>query len=892
MSCRACGGETSTSPCPVCGWPLDSPHLGPQEVGHVVKVSGGLLSKIGVSLPTRDPGSVFVLVKGTEAEPMSTDKFNALERVTFDCPSVNSSAGRLLAASLAADGKQFKAKWDNEVLIEAARASATIDVASRRGAVRDWLALGQDEHVKSLALSATEVTWCQALLAATDGDLPAVVDHLGRLPTEGYADRAMLLLSLVEGLLADDNLHERARALVEPFIQTRVDARALAAVLGPSTYTERLAAARALLASPAVNRSEAEDVLRLADGIDGNGPKKPLDPGRFPAVQALAVYKAGMAGAASDPDAEWLLPCGLPLYDDLVDHGSLTTEGLRRVRLQNQPFFYISARVDPSGLTDEQLQLVSHTSELARRAYIRRDARLLAKLPEQDPDVQHYAAMLARRNDGTVQRDQLRKPVREVLEHVDRYKEALKESGSAEPPEEMLTDSSCWWMVSDEAVHGRIRLSTIQRERAPAFAAWLDLCEIQSCIWAFDWTAARDLADRLLQRVSDERVEDEIRSMAAYAHFQLFNDGPAFDLLRQALEGRFTQNLVINASVVASELGSEVGIPMLVEVYNESRDPEVGINALRKGIRLWLVDEKADTLPAPLSSAIRNALARPQSDATLLDFVRFCCNHDREWLAGGPPISAGTSAQKDMVQFYETQARAGLPHTQEALDDVAAQLVEIHHRPPVPAWAAKELSELVDWLMDNVHVKFGEAAGLAKTIEVLLEGEVLSLPQGLVLGPQAGAHLAVSFKESDGSTLAQHAEQTFLFRPLEVYLNQKEMLPDGSREWVGEEMTRCLTVATNSLAIVTSNEMDEFVRAWNNLVEREHWDQQNRLSILRQERELLNQMKQSVSRCSYYEQQLRRLRFAMTEGQRQILTDIQHQIDQWNNELARLGSTL
>lgn len=898
MWCRSCGLESAATPCSNCNTPIEGPSTGADWVGVVVKVSGGLLAKTGIALPTPptpSPGAsvpangVSVLVKGTEPTVMEPEAFYALERIVTPGPEMSSAPGRLMAALAASDRRDVKAKWDRELVAAAAMALAQDSWGSRRAAAADWLLLSLDDEVQELGLTESELVWIRALLAARQGDVSTTIAQLGLLPSDGYGERANLLLSMADQILPQEDLHTTVAALLEPFAAERADGRALVAALGDTTPDEPLAATRALIGT--LRPMGSDELARLADGIDGELSQHPSEPEEFAATQALAVYRSGMSGEAVDDDAGWLIAGHLALYDDLIDRGTLSDKCLANVRLLNDPLHYVTARLDPARLDDGQLQAMGHVAELARRAYTVGDARTLAQLPAEHEAVRHYKALLDVKETGDARRENLRSEARQMLEELDAYRAELKEAPGSPPPGKVLNDPSCWAALAQEARAGRIALSADLRQRAPDFAAWLDLCEIESCIWALDWTEARNLSDALLQRVTDERLSDEIQNMAAYAQYQLNNETTALRLLESALQGRFSMNLVINTSVVASELGSEMAAPILVQVYEEAADPAVGIRALSKAIGLWLDDDQSETPPPSLVGALRNALARPLPDDSHLTFVRFAANHDQEWLAGDPPINAKSQAQKDVSQFYETKVHALLPGHTESLTDVAARLVEIHRKTPVPSWAAQELEDMVGALMDGVHVPFGEAPGLASIIEVFLGGDVLTTPQALILGPQAGAHLAASFQESDGSTLSDNAERVFLFDPLDLYLREKASLPDGARESVGEELARCFGMAFLSLMNVTGNKVDQFGRAWEQLVQRESWDHQNRMSILRQERGILDEIGQWVKRCGRYNDEIRRLGPALGE-RKEMIDDFQQRIDRWSNEIARLRSLL
>lgn len=887
--CRSCGLTAYGASCTACGISLAAPEPGAAHVGTVVKVSGGLLSKFGVVLPPEGDGSMNVLVKGSSPSGVSAEDFSKME-VQSSSMSLTSAAGRLLGANADSDLKAVKGKWERSTVREIALQLAGKDMGSRRAAAMDFLELTDSEAFESLELSVTEKMWIRGLYAAERGDLEQAVARFEELSAPSYAARVDVLFALAVPLLGATDLHKRVCAILEPFGPESIKARALLAALGTATWNARVTAAKEIANTLfTADSRDSEEFTRLIDGLAEGVGARPTDPDALPITQALAVYRDGAAGHSIDADAGWLISAQLPLYDDLIDSGGLSAEGIENLKVLNAPWAYLVARLDAGRLNEDQLKSIDHVAELARRRYLAGDMAGLAALPD-GPDVAHYRALLTLRNTGDCDREALRPRARELLTSIDLYRVRLEEGNAGLPPSEVLEDPSSWRALYPEARTGKIKITPVEREKWPEFASWLDLCEIQSCVFAKDWTSVRDLSSRLIGQVQLERIRDEVHNMAAYAEYQMGNFSAAMDHLTSALEGDRTEGLVVNASIVASELGSEYAAEYLARVYNEAETPTVGVRALQKGISLWLQDPDTDTPPVTLVTAIRSALARPMGDDAFLSMVRFVEAWDTEWLASAPPISAATSVQKDVVLYFEIAARAGLQQYSESLVDMTKKLVEFNQRPSVEEWARRELERLVDRFMAWVHVPFGEGAYLASAIDVLMSSSMLTLPQRLILGPQAGAHLAVHFQEERKGTLMPADEKAYFFDSIEMFLADKTQLPDGAREWVGEELTRCLLIAQQALVIVTSEQFDEFASTWDALVARERWDQQNRTTILRQERSILQSMSNMVDRCALYDQQNRRL--PLNADQKDHLRDMRHQIDEWKNLIARLGSYL
>jgi hypothetical protein len=887
--CRACGATSNgQGTCAICATDLVAPDPGPPVVGKVVKLPSKLTTKLAIVIAS-DAESVSLLGKGEAIQTATFVDYESLEAIQVPGPAVISAPGRLMAARLAAGVGAIKGKWSDTKVAAVAVAFADRDVATRRAAAYDWMALGLYDYVDSLGLSPTEMVWAKALFAARSGDVASALHGLGYLPGGLYPGKIDILVKLIDPILADPELTNAAAVIAEPYSEQGAVARAIVSVLKQSTHGVRLQSLSDVLESSLVDPGLRGELARLAKGIKEGGAEHPQAPGVLPATKALAVYRQGLAGAIVDRDSAWLLPVRLPLYDDLVDSGALTSAAVGQLRLKNRPLRYITARLDPSGLTLDQLQEVSHRAELARRHYLARDGASMANLPRDDPDVRHYTALLEIRSTGNGRCDDLRPSSRDAFEALEQYLGALSARRGDPPPPVVLADPSTWKLLLKQSLAGRIHLDSESRARHPRFAAWIDLCEVEATIFAKDWSAAIELGQGLLSFVTEERLRDEIQNQMAYAHYQLGNHRAAIDLLNDALTGRHTEALIVNASIVASELGSDFASSFFARVYEDAENPVVGIEALRKAIGLWLSDPDSPTVPVPLIMSIRTALARPAQEDVLKQLAGFASRHDREWMAGGPPISMLTKAHSDIATFYVTLARAQLPDYKEDLTSVAQVLASIHHQDPVPEWAQTELATMTESLMDGVHVKFGEAAHLAPTIKVLINAGVLDLNQGLVLAPQAGAHLAM-VRSDNNMSLDPKEERLFFWEPVDLYLKERNNIPPGAREWVAEEIYRCVGVSTIWLLGQTEKVAEQFGREWDALVARERWDQQNYGSILHEEKRLLDNFAKHVARCEHYEKQCSRL--PCPEQFRDQARDVRRQIDGWNNEIARLRSTL
>ncbi len=223
---------------------------------------------------------------------------------------------------------------------------------------------------------------------------------------------------------------------------------------------------------------------------------------------------------------------------------------------------------------------------------------------------------------------------------------------------------------------------------------------------------------------------------------------------------------------------------------------------------------------------------------------------DKKWL-GNTALPTGNPVQADAVTYFATKARATTPGTRTTADDVCRLLVKLWNAPARHDWVETERTWMVDMLMEGVHTTFGEAAGLADAIEILAGGKVLTLPEEMILMMQAGAHVA-NRHAKDGSTLPRNIERRLVFGSAQLFLKRRSELPEGLADPIGEEVARCVVIASMSFAMTTDAAVERFAETWKRLVDRERWDSQNYHAIIRAERQALDDVEAYLVRCREY----------------------------------------
>ena len=794
-------------------------------------------------------------------------------------PQVTGAAGRLWAALQAAAKGGLRATWSPELVSAAARAHATAGTGARRAAALDALALGLHDELGTLGLSGPELCWYRAWAAGQAGDTLAAVEWLEQLPPGRYAQQVMLLQAQGAALLADAGLAARAVTLLGPFAGR--DARALLAALAPEpadAAAEVLPAyAAAAEGAPGGLAAGAAAILKMAR------PARPF-PSGLPICQALGAYLEGRSGARLDHTADTLGRLPLSLLDELID-GQAVPSSLAAASWPAHTA-YLRCRLSPQDASEEELSEAGFVAELARRRYLAGDHTALARLPHDDPAVGHYQA-LARWRSGRANGnlDGLRPDARRVLAAVGWVQSAAENGEDPAVPELVTADPTCWELLREQALLGAMHLSAELRERYPEFADWLEVSGLQQLAFENRWTRVISAGRAIGGRGYCEAARDEALSLAAFAELQRGRPDAALQLLEQALAGEYTTGLIVNASIVAGVKGSIAAMPYLARIVRLETDPLVRSGAIERAVDLWVRDDSVTDYPEPLRDLVRAALAEPQPDRLFRRLLALADNNDTAWLAGAGSAYVSSADQAELLRYRRTWARARTEGHTETLASVAQVLADCAQATPPAGWVAVELPHFADDINSAVHCPFGEGLYLAPAIEVLLEAGVLEPARQLVFAAQAGAHIAVYLAEH-GECIAPEAEQRLLFRTVQRYREDKPSLPGQAREYVDEELGRCLMAAAHAMAQVVDREFGRRGEEWDALVRREQHDVANRELILRAERDLLDDLAWYVGRVQSYLGSLDGLE--LTGNGQNARASLAEAVSKWTTEINRL----
>ena len=862
------------------------------RIGQVISVKGKMLRRNGIALNEAN-GMVRVLFKGDETTDMPAVEFDAARPVDVPGPRVSGTAGRLLRAQRASQARVLDGKWNPGPVVDAARLHATVSTGTRRAAALDVLALGAYELLPGLGLSATEIAWYQAWAAAGVGETARMLSWLEQLPAQGYAPRVTLLLNRAADLLADGAAGARAAAQLAPFAEADLDARALhAALAGPGAADPVGPLADFAVAAVAAAAPGSDDGRHAgwANAITAIArPAVPV-PDALPVAAALDCYLRFRDGAECTATVDVLRWLTVPLLDEMIDKGAVPRELAGRPGWPADRRGYVMSRLAPGEASLDDLTAAGFTAELARRHYLSGDNGALDALPADDENVRHYRALAAWRSGaGQPSLDGLRTDARLVLGEVAAARAAVAAGEDAALAEPIAADPTCWPLLWQSALQGSLRLPGPLAGRYPRFGEWLALCGIQRLLFQSRWEDALAAGRALAARTEIEMTSDEALNMVAFAQLQLGQPASALQTLDDALGGRYTTGLLVNASIAASSQGSAAALPYLARITSDERDEAVRSGAVERAVELWRQDATSPPYPEELRALVRAALAEPQPDELHKTLLLVACLQDKEWLAGFPSVHSANPAQAAWERYQRAWARRKKDGSQEGLPDVAKVLADLVKSPSPPSWAGTELRSFVNDMDQALHIEFGEpdAVVLAPTITVLLQADVLELTYRIVFGIQAATHTAYFLSKEDG-VITPVFEQ-LLFDSVRLYLNRQAELPDDDKEYVASEVAKGVMGVSAVTADALTKAKDAIADRYNALVQRQRYADEYQLQrIFQAKREILNgEFKPLRDRLSRYHVLLGQV--PLSDVGRQVRQNIGDALKEWGDEITGLG---
>jgi hypothetical protein len=883
--CRACGLRQADSDgtCSECGWELRRPEEAPSRLGVVVKVPGRLRARPGICV-TDDGAATAVHLSAKDQVTLQATEFDALERVEV-ATVTTSIAFRFYNASNGVVG--VKHKWDTTMLTDIAGQIAASSMSSMRLSARDALQVERPEVFQTLTLSQGEKLWLQARQAAANRQAAETLELLNALPPNRYVGRVALVAHLAPVIRLDPALTALAVAMLHQFPDDE-EANVVARYLRGATTAElshgdiEWAGARlATLGSP-----DGARLAELAAAMRQGGTAEPPATSGYELTRAWTRYLQGMAGHDLSAHVTDLAPLPLSLIDDVLDAGSLPSADLASCGRDPAETAYLVTRQDAGRAPAGFVYQAEHWVEFARRSYLANDDSTLRMLPS-SPEIVHYESMLELRRKGKTNVEKLSPALRQRVVELTDFCASAAQPDRPDVPPWIGTDRTVWPLLADVARNGTLALRDDERRAYPLLADWIDLQRLLQTIWDGDWSGATMRATQLIPNLTTEQERDEAQNLQAFAEYQSGQLDRALDTLESALLGAYSDALLVNASVVASEVGSMRAGKFFARIVSEAPSDDVRLAALKQAVNVWSNDEDAE-FPPELYEPVREVIQSSVQEADFIMFARLESTIDRDWFGSAAVLDAVPYAHHPAMTLYRARARFFSERSDDGPTELATALADVVPRTDRASWAQMELNGFVDFLLAAVHVDFGEAAYLSAAIERLTAVDgLLDFHIACILSVQAGAHLARFFGEQ-GNVLNPASEHRLLWSWHDRFVQQRPSLEPGLAAAMEEELAVCLTTGGIGLMIGLEANWSAVADEYNAINQRlQYAAPAMQFQLVAEKRRLLGVLEsENVERVRAYAQRLAKIN--LNDAQQGFYRDMLSTLRDWENEIMTL----
>ena len=398
---------------------------------------------------------------------------------------------------------------------------------------------------------------------------------------------------------------------------------------------------------------------------------------------------------------------------------------------------YVAARTDPVRLTSDEVVALGFGSEAVRR-YLAGDVAVELALPTTvAAGVKALRSAISGQVSPVASSDPL---VRELCA-------VTGSNGKLAPSEKLLMDRSVWAALIDADVAGSAGTGPLGEE----FAGVSALTRASKALFEWRWTEARSIARDGLREARCEEVRDELLNIMACALWLQGEPESALAALDNALEGAYTDALLINASVIATELEHDSAIERLVKLAREAPSAHQRAVAAERALILWINDderiwedgEDEDSLPAEIRDALRPLITESLPDDRYLRILRVLATRDDEWLAAQPDSAFGPNAGRAAARIFKARA-AGIDDFVKAL---AAELKSASSE----EWVASERDSVVDAAIEVLFERNDELAAAFFGLTVIDADLPMAADQRIALKCLTVASIAANLdpKESE-----------------------------------------------------------------------------------------------------------------------------------------------
>ena len=691
--CWACGRSLVGAACE-CGTPNDPPFdpLDP-KVGLNVQVRRNLRKQQGLIVGKVGATKYLVMFE----ESVSEEKVEEEDLIEDNLTPLH----RLLLFSQSAESQ----------IISSILNEAMSQVGAKRALALSGFQANDQHIIDAAGLSEFETSWMSMWRAHNAGSRDEVLTFLSQLPSDRYPDKVGIAMAWFTQCTPDEriSLADLLSQIDHPASQL------LATATGQGGVPTMVTGAIGVEFYPPVSMLIERD-LSVLDG------DLALAPSASRQVQIVAGLKLGsFSGEYEANDFEAWTESAI---DEAIDTG-VTIPWEQLGQLPGDHVYWMS-RLDPSRLSDSELQDIGVGSELARRALLAGHAAELQELDGED-EVVRRLQLLSRLKEGDVS---ITSELLALLAGNDRKTAAAVaqslHTGQVIP--EAVEDESTWPVLVDIAPRGS------DREHLPrgvqALGEFAALIRAKEALFSADWNAAAEWAVDCLATAEEPKIRGEALNSLACAHLMRGNADQAAQALWQVVEGADIPAASVNYGIALGEYDIETAIGALASLASKDVDLDLRVNAAIKALVLWSSRERPsdadnDLVPWPLTNAMRALSTLGTTLEQHVEVMEFLCSSDSAWVASPSNTARSPHASTPIHRYLGVRAKdfdAGVP-----------LLGELLRSNPTDQFLRVERDKLID-----------AAMGLMTGTESAIAAGILSLTMvdsGLPMSPENRALL-------------------------------------------------------------------------------------------------------------------------------------------------------
>jgi hypothetical protein len=443
-------------------------------------------------------------------------------------------------------------------------------------------------------------------------------------------------------------------------------------------------------------------------------------------------------------------------------------------------------------------------------------------------------------------------------------------------------DSTVWALLAGPARDGRL-----QAEPVDAFGRWVALNRMVGLIWEDQLAAAVDLGRRLADALNDEVERDEAMSLTAYCLHQIGRPDEALVVLEAALEGQYTQALLVNASVIAQDANPHRAMALLGRLVHEAPNDRLKVAAMAQALQVWESSGESD-----LPSVLRQPLAATlRLDCDVTDYAPLLrvANATEPQLVLDLPAAAGERG--GLLRLAKADAKLQRDPQFDA-EDLAREFVAVYRQYGRTRWFDSEWARTSEAARRAMFVDAGDGMGASQLwVQILTAAPELVDPfVQLQVKPRIAAHISEYLSRSQGTPKTEILQRNLL-DAYEQLLGARHTFESPEYAFLATNLVRCLNVVCINLLGVTR---DGIAGEFNALVARASWDTQNRAAIRRAKLEVLDSTHEPMTLLDRLTNRAQLLcRDAVTDTDAaDLATEIARLRDEWRNEIRQLRSNV